>query len=146
MLCDICNRLVPQSIIVQTKKIYFYWVKNHNNFIEFITQLGFPSQYVYDADNFSSDEQLLRIAKTIIILEYKTDLPAMNNEDKSSVYNSQLLDEINEIQLNLDSSKLVSTRILHKQTEVVSLAQPKQLPDEQQTPKSEAKEQQNSLV
>lgn len=77
---------------------------------------------MHDPENFSEDDQLLRIAKTIIVLEYKTDLPAMNNEDKSSVYNSQLLDEINDIQLNLDSSKLVSTRILHKQTEIVTPA------------------------
>ena len=30
MLCDICNRLIPQSISVQTKKMFFYQVQNHN--------------------------------------------------------------------------------------------------------------------
>ena len=119
ILCDICNRLIPSSISVSMKKIFFYWVQNHNEFIKFVTNLGFPSQYVYDVNDLSNEQQLLRVAKIIIILEYKTNLPAMNNTDKSAVYNSQLLDEINEVRLNLDSSKLVSTRILHKQEQIV---------------------------
>ena len=70
---------------------------------------------MYDVNCLSNEEQLVRIAKTIIILEYKTDLPEMDGADKSLVYNSQLSDEISDIQLNLDPGKLVSTRILHAQ-------------------------------